>query len=53
MFQIVVDSAANIPAEIVKKYNIKVISFVNYINDKPLVCFDPELTQEEERAKNS
>lgn len=51
MFQIVVDSAANIPAEIVKKYNIKVISFVNYINDKPLVCFDPELTQEEERAK--
>lgn len=51
MFQIVVDSAANIPAEIVKKYNIKVISFVNYVNDKPLVCFDPELTQEEERAK--
>lgn len=51
MFQIVVDSAANIPAEIVKKYNIKVISFVNYVNDKPLVCFDPELTEEEERAK--
>lgn len=51
MFQIVVDSAANIPAEIVKTYNIKVISFVNYVNDKPLVCFDPELTQEEERAK--
>ena len=51
MFQIVVDSAANIPAEIVKKYNIKVISFVNYVNDKPLVCFDPELTQAEERAK--
>lgn len=51
MFQIVVDSAANIPAEQVKEYNIKVISFVNYIDGKPLVCFDPDLTPEEERAK--
>lgn len=26
MFQIIVDSAANIPAELVKKYKIKVLS---------------------------
>lgn len=51
MFEIVVDSAANIPAELCKKYNIRVISFVNYVNDEPLVCFDPKLTAEEERAK--
>lgn len=51
MFQIVVDSAANIPAELVKKYDIRVISFVNYVNGSPLVCFDPELTEEEERTK--
>lgn len=51
MFQIVVDSAANIPAELVKKYDIKVLSFVNLVNGEPLVCFDPELTMEEERAK--
>lgn len=51
MFQIVVDSAANIPAELVKKYDIRVISFVNYVNGKKIVCFDPDLTPEEERAK--
>ena len=51
MFQIVVDSAANIPAEFVKKYDIRVISFVNYVNGKRIVCFDPDLTPEEERAK--
>jgi len=51
MFQIVVDSAANIPAELVKKYNIKVLSFVNYVNGEPLTCFDPDLTPEQERAK--
>lgn len=51
MFQIVVDSAANIPAELVKKYDICVISFVNYVNGKRIVCFDPDLTPEEERAK--
>ena len=51
MFQIVVDSAANIPAELVKKYDIRVISFVNYVNGKKVVCFDPDLTLEEERAK--
>lgn len=51
MFQIVVDSAANIPAELVKKYDIRVISFVNYVNGQPLTCFDPDLTMEQERAK--
>ena len=51
MFQIVVDSAANIPAELVKKYNIRVISFVNYVNGKKVVCFDPDLTPEDERTK--
>ena len=51
MFQIFVDSAANIPAEIVKKYQIRVISFVNFVNGKELVCFDPDLTMEEERSK--
>ncbi|MBR5762322.1 MAG: DegV family protein, partial [Lachnospiraceae bacterium] len=51
MFQIVVDSAANIPATVVKEYDIHVLSFVNTIDDKPLVCFDPNLTEAEERAK--
>lgn len=51
MFQIVVDSAANIPAELVKKYDIRVISFVNYVNGQPLTCFDPDLSMEQERVK--
>lgn len=51
MFQIVVDSAANIPAELVKQYNIQVLSFVNLVNGEELTCFDPELTPEEEREK--
>lgn len=34
MFQIIVDSAANIPAELVKKYKIKVLSFINFVNEK-------------------
>lgn len=51
MFQIVVDSAANIPAQLVKQYNIRVISFVNFVNGKSVTCFDPALNMEEERAK--
>lgn len=51
MFQIFVDSAANIPAELVKKYDLRVLSFVNYVGGKELVCFSPDLTQEEEREK--
>ncbi len=51
MFEIVVDSAANIPAELCKKYNIKVLSFVNLVNGKEVTCFDPDLTPEQERQK--
>lgn len=51
MFEIIVDSAANIPAELVKKNNIRVLSFVNYIDGEPLVCFDPDLSMEQERKK--
>lgn len=51
MFQIIVDSAANIPAELVRQYGIRVVSFTNYVNDQPLVCFDPDLTPEQERQK--
>ena len=38
MFQIIVDSAANIPAELVKKYKIKVLSFINFVNGKEVTC---------------
>ncbi len=51
MFQILVDSAANLPAEIAKKYDIKVISFINLVNGKELTCYEPDLTMEEERQK--
>ena len=51
MFQIVVDSGANIPAELVREYNIRVLSFVNIADGHPLTCFDPDLTIEEERIK--
>lgn len=51
MFQIFVDSAANLPAEIVKKYGIHVLSFINTVDGKEITCFDPDLTYEEERAK--
>lgn len=36
MFEIIVDSAANIPADLVKKFKIKVLSFVNLVNGKKL-----------------
>ena len=51
IFQVFVDSAANLPAVTAKKYDIHVVSFVNLVNGKELVCFDPELSPEEERAK--
>lgn len=51
MFRIYVDSAANLPAAVAKKYNINVISFVNEVNGEMLTCFDPALTPEEEREK--
>ena len=51
MFQVFVDSAANLPAVTAKKYDIHVVSFVNLVNGKELVCYDPDLSPEEERAK--
>ena len=51
MFEIIVDSAANIPADLVKKCKIKVLSFVNLVNGKEVTCFDPDLSEEEERQK--
>lgn len=51
MFQIFVDSAANIPAETAKQHNIHVISFINLVDGKEVVCYDPNLTPEEERQK--
>lgn len=51
MFEIIVDSAANIPADLVKKFKIKVLSFVNLVNGKEVTCFDPDLSEEEELQK--
>ena len=34
MFQVFVDSAANLPAVTAKKYDIHVVSFVNLVNAK-------------------
>ena len=51
MFEIIVDSAANIPADLVKKFKIKVLSFVKLVNGKEVTCFDPDLSEEEERQK--
>lgn len=52
-FQIFVDSAANLPAVIAKKYNIHVISFVNLISGKEVTCYNPDLSPEEERQKGT
>lgn len=51
MFDIYVDSGANLPSEIVSKYGIKVITFINYVNGKAIPGFEPGLSLEEERAK--
>ena len=51
MFQIFVDSAANLPAVTAKQYDIHVISFVNLVDGKEITCFDPDLSPEEERQK--
>lgn len=53
MFQIFVDSAANLPAVIAKQYNINVISFVNLVSGKEITCYNPDLSLEEEREKGS
>lgn len=49
MYEVFVDSAANIPAVDVKKYGINVVSFVNIVNGKSMVNFNPDLSLEEER----
>ena len=51
MFQIFVDSAANLPAVIAKQYNINVISFINLVDGKEVTCYNPDLSLEEERQK--
>lgn len=53
MFQIFVDSAANIPAVLAKQYDIHVLSFVNFVDGKELVCYNPDLTPEEERERGA
>lgn len=50
MFDIYVDSAANIPAEQVSKYGINVIPFMSMCGDEVIPGFTPGLTPEEERA---
>ncbi len=50
-FKIFIDSAGNIPAVKVKEYDINVVSFINYVNGEELVCFNPDLTPEEEIAE--
>ena len=51
MFEIIVDSAANIPAELCKKYKIKVLSFVNLVNGKEMTCFEPDLTPDRKSTR--
>lgn len=51
MFRIMVDSGANIPAELAGRYNIEVLSFVNYINGEFETCYEPGLTPEQERQR--
>ena len=53
MFQIFVDSAANLPAVIAKQYNINVISFINLVDGKEVTCYNPDLSLEEERQKGT
>ena len=53
MFQIFVDSAANLPAVIAKQYNIHVISFINLVSGKEIICYNPDLSPEEERQKDT
>ena len=53
MFQIFVDSAANLPAVIAKQYNIHVISFINLVSGKEVTCYNPDLSPEEERQKGT
>lgn len=51
MFEIFVDSGANIPACLVEKYGIRVICFMNIVDGKEVPGFEKGLTPEEERAR--
>ncbi|MBO7650559.1 MAG: DegV family protein, partial [Lachnospiraceae bacterium] len=51
MFQILVDSGANLPAELAKKHRIEVLSFINHVDGKNVTCYLPDQTPEEERAR--
>ena len=51
MFEIFVDSGANIPAEHVSKYGIHVICFMNIIDGRTISGFEAGLSPQEERNK--
>ena len=51
MFEIFVDSGANIPAVYVEKYRINVIPFINLVDGKKVPGFESGLSPEEERAR--
>ena len=51
MFEIFVDSGANIPAVYVEKYKINVIPFMNLVDGREVPGFESGLSPEEERAK--
>ena len=55
MFEIIVDSAANIPAELCKKYKIKVLSFVNLVNGKerPALSLTSHRNRSGQRVRNT
>ena len=50
MFRILVDSGANIPAELASRHQIDVLSFVNIIDGEFQTCYTPGLTPEQERS---
>ena len=51
MFEIFVDSGANIPAVYVEKYKINVIPFINLVDGRKVPGFEPGLTLEEGRER--
>ena len=51
MFEIFVDSGANIPAVFVEKYDINVIAFINIVDGRKVPGFESGLSLEEERAR--
>lgn len=49
MFEVFVDSGANLPATQVEKYGINVVPFVNRIGEEEIIGYIPGLSLEEER----